>query len=101
MSEQLAADLGAGIRTDRLQHVIVLAPRDTWVDAVDAAGRAEHELPGAVVPRELQEKLSPGHVDFLMTDRVFDRRPDARARGEVHDDVIGRAGERGQRAGVE
>ena len=84
--EQLAADLGAGVRADG-QHVIVFGPRHARVHAVDAARRAEHELADAARARQLQQVLRAADVDLLVAHRVGNRRPHARGRRQVHDDV--------------
>jgi hypothetical protein len=93
VAEQLAADLGAGVGADGPQHVVVLAPRHPRVLAIDAGGAGEDELRGLPFAGELQQVLGAADVDFLVGDRVGDRRPHAGLGGEVDDHVIA-AGER-------
>ena len=73
VTEQLAADLGAGVRADRLQHVVVLAPRHARVHAVDAARRGEDELRRADAARQFQQ-----HAACRRRSRP-DSRPDLRS----------------------
>jgi hypothetical protein len=84
--QQLAADLRAGVRADR-QDVIVLGPRDARIHAVDAARRAEDELADAARAGQLQQVLRAADVDLLVAHRIGNRRPHARGRRQVHDDV--------------
>ena len=57
VAQQLAAHLGARIRADRLEYVVILAPRHSRVDAVDAARRRKHELRDPRFVGELEQRL--------------------------------------------
>ena len=50
MAEQFAADLGARIRTDRAGNVVLFAPRDIRVFAIDGRRGREDELLDALAP---------------------------------------------------
>jgi hypothetical protein len=84
--QQLAADLGAGVRADG-QHVIVFRPRNARIHPVDAARRPEHELTDAARAGQLQQVLRAADVDLLIAHWIGNRRPHARGRRQVHDDL--------------
>ena len=87
VAQQLSADLGAGVGTDRLEHVIVLAPRHARVHAVHTARGRKHELANSSRPGELEQRLRARHVRLLVRQGIGNGRPDACLGRQVHDDV--------------
>lgn len=54
MTQQFAADFGAGIGTDRTGDIMLLRPRNVRVDTIDRRGRGEDELLDVVFLRKFQ-----------------------------------------------
>ena len=77
MPEKLAAHFSAGIRTNRAGDIVLLAPRDIRVFAIDRRGRCEDELLDALLLGEFEQVLRSDDIGTLITDGVLDRRTDA------------------------
>ena len=87
VAQQLSRHLRARVWADRKQHMIVLAPRELGVDAIDARGRREDELRRLPLARALQQILGAADVHEGVSDWIDDRRSHARFGGQVHDGV--------------
>src|SRR5690625_2643714 len=88
MSEKLAANLCARVGTDRLKNVIVLPPRNIWIDPINTRRTCKYELRSFPFPCQFEEILRAADVDFLVSDRILDRRPHSRPSCKMNDAVI-------------
>ena len=87
MAEQFAADLGAGIGADGLEHMVVLLPGDVRIDAIDRGGRGEDKLFDPLLSGELEQVLGGDDVGPLVAGGILDGGADAGFGGEVDDGV--------------
>src|SRR5438105_11749605 len=78
VSQKFTADLCAGIRADRSQHMIFLRPWYLGVDAVDAAAGGKYKLRDRPLLRQFQKILRAGDIDLLIEKRSLNRRQHTR-----------------------
>ena len=81
MAEEIAADLGAGIRADRARDIVLLTLGDIRIHSVNRRRRRKDELLDLVLLGEFEQILSGDHICSLVADGIFDRRTNARFSG--------------------
>jgi hypothetical protein len=81
--QQLAGALGGRVRRDGAVDVLVLAERDLLVLPVHARGAGKEEPRRRTLPQLLEQDQRPAHVHVGVVQRILERGPHARHRGQV------------------